>query len=178
MKSCMFVHAGVLMQSILWYYVNTLRAFPFTATHAIQNISISFADSGGVCFEALFAVGSAAHTNGCHVLLTGKESKEFVIDIQIGIHCMTSLLAGNYTVIGTDILPNGSLYKKPALTTTFESIGRITHSVSSGTHVRYTYTVTSTMIKKCYNTAIAYMIVLGIIKRKKHLIYSFMICCI
>ena len=104
-----------------------------TATHATQNITISFADSGDVCFEALFAVGSAAQTNGCHVLLTGKESTEFVVGIQIGTHCMASLPAGKYTVIATDILLNGSLYTEPALTATFENIGRITHSLSSGT---------------------------------------------
>ena len=107
-----------------------------TATHATQNIFISFAANGDVCFEALFAVGSAAQTNGCHVLLTGEESTEFVIDIQIGTHCMASLPTGNYTIIATDILPNGSLYTEPAFTTTFEIIGRITHSLSSGTSDR------------------------------------------
>ena len=108
-----------------------------TATHATQNISISFSGNGDVCFEALFAVGSEAQIIGCHVLLTGEESTEFFIDNQIGTHCMTPLLAGNYTVIATDILSNGSFYTESALTTTFENIGRTTHSLSSGTHARY-----------------------------------------
>ena len=141
--SCKFIHRfryhnSLVTSCIYSDYTESISKHTtssITATHAIQNISISFAASGDVCFEAMFAVGSAEQTNGCHVLLIGKENTDFVIDIQIGTHCMTSPPAGNYTVIATDILLNGSIYTEPALITTFEIIGRITHSFSSGTQI-------------------------------------------
>ena len=101
-------------------------------------MSVSFAANRGVCFEAMFAMGSAKQSKGCRVLLTGKKNVEFVIEVQIGTHCVTLLPVGNYTLLAIDILPNGSLYSEPALTTTFEITGRITHLSSTGKleHVR------------------------------------------